>query len=177
MMYEGRIDALRAPQRLKRLEVERVVELSLEKLFVTKVLDTGTGTGIFAESFSLRNINVTGVDINPDMLNAALQIVPGVDFRKASAEKLPFNDKSFDIVFLGLVLHESDHPLDALKEAYRVAVSRVVILEWIYREEEYGPPLDQRFKVEKVTKLARSAGFKKTGKVLMSHYMLYRLNF
>ena len=177
MMYEGKIDDLRAPQRLKRLEVERVVELSLEKLFVTKVLDIGTGTGIFAESFSFRNMNVTGVDINPDMLNAATQIVPGVNFRKALAEKLPFNDKSFDIAFLGLVLHESDHPLDVLKETYRVVVSRVIILEWIYREEKYGPPLDQRFKVEEVTKLARSAGFKKTEKFLMSHYMLYRLNF
>lgn len=50
-VYNGNIDSLRAPQRLKKLEVERVVELSLEKLFVTKVLDVGTGSGVFAESF------------------------------------------------------------------------------------------------------------------------------
>ncbi|MDO5576426.1 MAG: class I SAM-dependent methyltransferase, partial [Fibrobacter sp.] len=98
-MFDGDIHALRAPERLKKLEVERVVELSLEQLFVTKVLDIGTGTGVFAESFSLRNINVTGIDTNPNMLSAASKLVTNVDFKEAPAEKLPFDDKSFDIVF------------------------------------------------------------------------------
>lgn len=111
------------------------------------------------------------------MLHVASRIVPGVKFRTAKAENLPFEDKLFDIVFLGLVLHESDSPTDALKEAYRVAGSRVVILEWAYREDMFGPPLNHRLKGEKVLKMARSAGFKRCEKIPLSHCVLYRLNF
>ena len=36
-------------------------------------------------------------------------------------EKLPFEDKAFDLAFMGHVLHEADDLLTALKEAQRVA--------------------------------------------------------
>lgn len=176
-MFDGDIHALRAPERLKKLEVEKVVELSLEQLFVTKVLDIGTGTGVFAESFSLRNINVTAIDTNPDMLSAASKLVTNVNFKEASAEKLPFDDKSFDIVFMGLVLHECTDPAEVLKEAYRVASSRVVILEWPYCESDAGPTIAERFRPEGILKMAKSAKFKNCGKTLMSNFILYRLNF
>ena len=94
------------------------------------VLDVGTGTGLFAESFSERGLEVSGLDANPEMLVAAHQFVPKGIFREGTAEALPYPDSSFDLVFLGLVLHESDEPLKTLKEARRVARKRVCILEW-----------------------------------------------
>lgn len=174
--FEGKIDQLRSESRVKLLEVERVVELSLEKNFVTKVLDVGCGSGLFSESFSLRKINVIGIDTNLDMIKAASNYVPIAKFQEAVAECLPFEDKSFDLVFMGHVLHECDDQLLALKEARRVATLRVAVLEWPYKEEEIGPPIDHRLKAEKVKRLSTQAGFKKFEKISLAHGVFYRLD-
>ena len=174
-LFRGDIEKMRSPKRLELLEVERVVELSMEKLFITKVLDVGTGSGVFAEAFSLRNLNVTGIDINPEMLKVASNLVHNVKFQEASAEVMPFDDNSFDLVFLGLVLHESDEPILVLKEAKRVAERRVVILEWAYIQEEAGPPLEHRLEPEKIRKLAKMARFKDFEKIKLQHMVAYRM--
>lgn len=174
--FHGKIDQLRAESRVKLLEVERVVELTLEKLFVTKMLDVGCGSGLFSESFAFRKINVTGIDTNPDMIKAASDYVPSAKFQEAVAEKLPFEDKSFDLVFLGHVLHECEDQLEALREARRVAALRVAVLEWPYKEEEMGPPIDHRLKAEKVKSLSSKAGLKKFEKISLNHMVLYRFD-
>lgn len=43
----------------------------------------------------------------------------------APSEQISFPDCSFDLVFLGHVLHEADDPLTALQEARRVTRQRV----------------------------------------------------
>lgn len=174
-VYKGPIEKLRTPKHLQLLEVERVVELSLEKLFVTKVLDIGSGTGVFAEAFALRKLNVVGIDKNPAMVQAASTLVHSCSFQEATAEALPFAKKSFDLLFLGHVLHESDNPLLTLKEAQRVAASRVAVLEWPYRQEETGPPLSLRIKPETVKKLASRAGMVNFEKIDLSCMVLYRM--
>ena len=40
--FEGAIDRLRSPERVERLDVERVVDLCLESETATSVLDVGT---------------------------------------------------------------------------------------------------------------------------------------
>jgi len=139
-LFSGNIDRLRAPDRVARLEVERVTSLCLEDLHVKNALDIGVGSGLFAEAFSQAGLEVAGVDINPEMIAVAKQFVPQGDFRQSPAEALPHPDHSFDLVFMGLLLHESDAPLKVLQEAHRVARLRVCVLEWPYQEEEYGPP-------------------------------------
>ncbi|MBE3039541.1 MAG: methyltransferase domain-containing protein, partial [Chloroflexi bacterium] len=159
--FEGDIDRLRAPERVERLEVERVTNLFLECGATGIVLDVGTGTGLFAEAFSRRGLEVTGMDANPEMLAAASRYVPKGDFREGTAEALPYPDDSFDFVFLGLVLHESDEPLKALKEARRVARQRVGILEWPYQDGAFGPPLAHRLNPEDLANLFQKVGFRK----------------
>ena len=79
-----------AADRVARLEVERVVKLALENLTgVRTVLDIGTGSGLFAEAFASRGLQVFGVDANPEMLPEAQKFVPAGTFREAAAEKLP----------------------------------------------------------------------------------------
>jgi len=173
--FKGDINKLRSPQRVKMLEIERVVELCLETLFVTRVLDVGSGSGLFAEAFALRNLEVMGIDKNPQFIKTAADTVLDARFREASAEKLPFQDKSYDLVFLGHLLHESNDPLAVLQEAARVAVLRVAVLEWPYLEEESGPPLEHRMKSEDIVKLARKAGLTDVKKIKMEHMILYRM--
>lgn len=133
--FHGEIDRLRSPERVERLEVERVVDQCLEGAHIESVLDVGTGSGLFAEAFARRGLQVLGVDVKPEMLEAARRYVPAGDFRQGTAEALPADDRGYDLVFLGLVLHEADDPLMALQEALRSAHQRVCILEWPYRAE------------------------------------------
>jgi len=173
--FEGDINRLRLPERVQRLEVERVVDLCLEDSEIVTVLDGGTGTGLFAEEFSERGLTVSGVDANAEMLVAARQSVPKGDFREGVVEALPYPDSSFDLVFLGLFLHELDEPLKALKEARRIARVSICILEWPYRKQPFGPPLAHRIKPEFLYKLFRKAGFRKWEMIELSNTVFYRL--
>jgi ubiquinone/menaquinone biosynthesis C-methylase UbiE len=128
--FNREIERLRDPQRVIRLEVDHVIGLVLEDMKGSKtILDVGTGSGIFAEQFSRLGLQVTGVDANPEMLVVAHQFVPSGTFQQGIAEELPFLDQSFDIVFMGLLLHETDNFQMALSEAYRVGKKRLAILE------------------------------------------------
>ena len=172
--YNAAIERLRSPERVALLEIERVVDLGLEGIRVGSVLDVGTGSGIFAEHFAQKQLSVGGVDPNPEMLHAAKEFVPAGDFHEGSVENLPFNDKSFDLVFLGHVLHESDDLIKALAESKRCATQRVVILEWPYRQEENGPPLEHRLKKEDVLAAAATVGFSRMETVPLHHMVLFR---
>jgi ubiquinone/menaquinone biosynthesis C-methylase UbiE len=173
--FEGDINRLRNLERVARLEVERVINLSLEGEQIQSVLDVGTGTGLFAEAFARRGLMISGVDVNPEMLPMARSYVPDGDFREATAEALPFADVSFDLVFMGLLLHESDEQLQVLSEAHRVARKRVCILEWADREEEFGPPLEQRLAEKSVEDLAMEAGFSQFTAISLTKLIFYRL--
>jgi ubiquinone/menaquinone biosynthesis C-methylase UbiE len=173
--FQGEADRLRTPERLALLEVPRVAALSREGLTVESALDVGTGTGIFAEAFAAGGLVVTGIDVNVDLLAVAHEHVPTAHFKEAPAERLPFADRSFDLVFLGHVLHETDDALAALTEARRVTRRRVAILEWPYREEPKGPPLAHRLKPEMVADLAIRAGFQDVETIHLEHMDFYRL--
>lgn len=137
-------DKLRTPERLAILQLGRVILLCGEGVRLASTLDVGTGTGVFAEAFAGASLRVAGIDPNAGFLDVARHLVPKGEFAEGVAEKLPFADGSFDLVFLGQVLHETDDPAEALREARRVALKRVALLEWPYRAEESGPPLAHR---------------------------------
>jgi ubiquinone/menaquinone biosynthesis C-methylase UbiE len=80
---------LRAPDRIARLDVPRVVELSLAGLTATNVLDVGTGTGVFAAAFVAAGLAVTGIDTNADLLAVAREFAPAAQYREAPAEQIP----------------------------------------------------------------------------------------
>jgi ubiquinone/menaquinone biosynthesis C-methylase UbiE len=173
--FEGDITRLRSPERVDRLEVEKVVDQCLANGQIRTVLDAGTGSGLFAESFCKRGLSVSGMDVNPEMLAAARQFVPEGDFHEGTIEALPYPDGSFALVFLGLVLHESDDTLTSLQEARRVAKQRVCILEWPYRDQPFGPPLTDRLNPGKLTVLFRQAGFLTWKITELANTILYTL--
>jgi ubiquinone/menaquinone biosynthesis C-methylase UbiE len=172
--FHGAADRLRAADRIARLEVPRVVALSLDGLEVQSVLDVGTGTGIFAEAFVAAGLVVTGIDTNTELLALATGFAPAAHFQEAPAERIPFPDGSFDLVFLGLVLHETDDPAAALQEARRVARQRVAILEWPYRDQPHGPPLEHRLSPATVAGLAATAGLPRAKTDNLAQVDLYR---
>jgi len=172
--FKGEVERLRAPERVGLLEVDRVVDLCLESIQATKVLDVGTGSGIFAEAFSNRVKSVTGIDPNPEMIKAVKVFVPSGTFLNGAVEDIPFEEDSFDIVFLSHVLHESDDIIKALSESRRVAKQRVCILEWPYKQEESGPPLEHRLKTESVLAAAKQVDFSQMETIQLQHMVLFR---
>ena len=174
--FKGDIARLRAPARVALLEVARVVDLCLAGLEAQRVLDVGTGSGIFAEAFAARGLRVSGVDVNPAMLPVAQEFVPGGDFHAAPAEALPFEAGTFELAFLGHVLHEADDPVRALTEARRVTTARVAVLEWPYLAEEKGPPLAHRLSPARVAVLAAEAGFSGGHQPALDHMALFLLD-
>jgi ubiquinone/menaquinone biosynthesis C-methylase UbiE len=171
--YAADIERLRSPQRVESLEINRVVGAALAGIEVKSVLDIGTGSGIFAEAFTNKGLQVTGIDPNPDMLNVAQEFAPDAIFHQGTVEDIPLADKSFDLVFLGHVLHESDDLIKALTETRRCAKYRVAVLEWPYIQEENGPPLAHRLTPEEVQAAAGKAGFTRLEKIQLQHMVLY----
>ena len=174
-VYNAPIDRLHAPERLRLLEVRRVVGLCVDDHSVKHVLDIGTGSGIFARAFINKGLSVTGIDINPEMLKTARQRVPEAQFQAGSMETLPFEDSSFDLVFMSHVLHETDDTDRALAETYRVSRSRTAILEWPFRHENYGPVLQHRLRPEQVQSHAENAGYTSISRHRLSHMDLWTL--
>ena len=100
--------------------------------------------------------------------------MPAGSFQEAQAEVLPYPDAAFDLVFMGLVLHELDEPL---KVCAKLAASRgngSVVLEWAYREGGFGPPLAHR-----VARYARPnrgrTGSSQVETFTLTYLVLYRL--
>ncbi len=174
--FHGNADFLRSPERRALMEVPRVLDLSLAGITAATALDVGTGTGLFAEEFAARGLSAVGIDANPEMVQRASTLAPALRFLEGTAEKLPFPDRSFDLVFLGQVLHEAEPPLAALTEAYRVARARVAVLEWPYREEEQGPPFAHRLEPKAIIALARRAGFRSVQRHTLTRMELFLLD-
>jgi ubiquinone/menaquinone biosynthesis C-methylase UbiE len=170
------LEKLRSPERLALVEVDRVVQLTLEGISAVGILDIGTGSGLFAEAFMKQGLKVTGIDEQERMLAAARSFVPEGEFRIASAESLPFPDSSFDVAFLGHVLHESETPLRVLQEARRVSRRRVSVLEWPHQEEPEGPPKAHRLRSEEVLIYAAEAGLKQSREIRLNHMTLFLLD-
>lgn len=174
-VYDNGIDRLRSPERIERLEVDRVADLCLNESKIDSVLDIGTGSGLFAEAFYMKGIKVAGIDLNPIMIETARKILPDCDLRISKAEDLPFKDNSFDMIFMGVVFHEVDDFKKVMEETYRVAVKSVSILEWDYKTEEYGPPIEHRLSEEFINKIAEGSGFTKIKRIPLKSLVLYRL--
>lgn len=174
-VYANKVEKLRSPERLERVEVKRVADLCLEGNKIKSVLDVGTGSGLFAEEFYNRNITVVGIDVNPEMIKAAEKYLPECEFKISGAEEILFGDKSFDMVFMGLVFHEVDDYYKALTEAKRIAKISVSILEWPYKVQEVGPSLDIRLKEEFIKDLAAKAGYSKVEVYPLNQLVLYKL--
>lgn len=87
-----------------------------------RLLDAGCGEGFLSKQIKehFPDWKVIGLDGAEEAIDLARAFHKGIDFKVGSIYKLPFKDKSFDIVVCSEVLEHLDRPYDALRELKRV---------------------------------------------------------
>lgn len=93
------------------------------------ILDVGCGEGFIASEIKkkLPNLSITGIDISKEAVTEFKVRCRGAKGFVGSADKLPFGDKSFDIVVCSEVLEHLDDPGGALKEMVRVVRGAIIL--------------------------------------------------
>ncbi len=110
-------------------------EAALDHLAVrpgVALLDVGCGAGLAAKLAARRGARVAGIDAAAALIAIAKERVPEADFRIGEMESLPFAGASFDCVTGFNSFQYAADPVNALREARRVAKAgaSVVIATW-----------------------------------------------
>ncbi len=114
----------------------RAIDRSIENLIVAlldprageKVLDIGSGTGNHLLLLSRMGMVVSGIDASAYMIDKAkTRLGHRCTLKEGRAEDLPFDDNEFDMAVLINTLEFLDNPLEALREAGRVASKKVFV--------------------------------------------------
>jgi SAM-dependent methyltransferase len=99
-------------------------------------LDVGTGTGAVALRAARAGARVTGVDLSPVMIEEARRLAGeqgvGVRYEVGDAERLPYEDASFDVVASALGVFLAPHHAAAGRELARVCRpgGRLGVVAW-----------------------------------------------
>lgn len=123
----------------------RAIDKSIEQMVLSlidpapgeRVLDIGCGAGNHLLTLSKLGLDVSGLDASPYMINkAGKRLGHRCTLRTGMAEDLPFEDNEFDFAVLINTLEFIDNPLQALREAGRVANKKVFMgvinsLSWL----------------------------------------------
>jgi ubiquinone/menaquinone biosynthesis C-methylase UbiE len=140
-----------------------------------RVLEVAIGTGRNLPYYR-PDTTITGIELSPAMLaiakDRAADLGLGVDLYEGDAERLPFDDASFDTVVCALSLCTIPHPAAAIAEMYRVLVPGGTLLLVDHIGSSWPPIWAAQWLMEQVTKraageyftrrqfpLARAAGF------------------
>ncbi|MBC8346019.1 MAG: class I SAM-dependent methyltransferase [Candidatus Marinimicrobia bacterium] len=81
------------------------------------ILEVGIGTGAVANKVSERIGPLTGIDISKEMIAKIKH--PDITPIVANAHDLPFEDASFELIYMRNVIHYIDDPVLAFSEIYR----------------------------------------------------------
>lgn len=128
-----------------------------------RILEVGCGTGRSACYLARQGFRVTALDPHLLMLKKAAQRaahegINGIEWREGSAEELPFENESFDVVFAESVTIFTNLPA-ALKEYHRVLkpggqlLDREIVLFEDVPEEIY-KEIKEYFQINKIHSIA-----------------------
>ena len=110
-----------------------------------RVLDVGCGPGALTAELVTRvgAAAVAAVDPSQPFVAAARERNPGAEVLRASAEQLPFPDRSFDAALAQLVVHFMSDPVAGLAEMARVTRRDGVVAACVWDHGGGQGPLSQ----------------------------------
>ncbi|WP_124068316.1 class I SAM-dependent methyltransferase [Clostridium sp. E02] len=134
------------------------------------VADIGCGIGFFtvplSEAVGDQGV-VYALDIEKEMLddveNKMLEYnIKNVRPVVTQEYKLTLEDGCVGVAFLSTVMHEVKMREKFLKEANRILFpdGRIIIIEWIKKDCDYGPPADHRLDQDTLKRNLQRTGFK-----------------
>ena len=105
-----------------------------------KILDLGAGTGLLSKFL---NKNLISIDIAKKMLlkSDSKNILGDIS-------KLPFKDKSFDIVLSFSVLMNSSNPQKTIDEVYRILKPNGIFVVTYLKSFDFTNDLQRKFKIK-----------------------------
>lgn len=97
-----------------------------------RLLDVATGPGGLAAEAAKRGAHSIGVDLSPRMIELAQRLHPGVDYREADVEHLPFAGDAFDAIVCAFGLGHFPRPAVAVAECVRTLLpgGRIAFSWW-----------------------------------------------
>ncbi len=165
----GAADRLLRPERADE-ERPRALIQSLGLRRGHTVLDLACGPGFYlpylAEQVGPEG-HVVGADLQQEMLQIAQQYIQSqgihnVCLVQVGEVTLPFPDQAFDAVILAHALHELHHPVESLREIYRVLRPDGTLWIWDWDRAvpgPPGPPQEERLSPEEARAITEEAGF------------------
>lgn len=131
------------------------------------MVDIGAGTAFFSLAF-LRQFSPSAIyacDVSEVMLDWIRENVtpdhPGIIPVKSGESTLPLEDGIADLVFMINLHHELEDPVKILGESFRLLRpgGQVLIIDWMKKEMDQGPPVKIRCTPEDVQAQLLRAGF------------------
>jgi SAM-dependent methyltransferase len=101
----------------------------------TRFLDAGCGAGGASVLAAERGAQVSGIDAAEKLIAVARERLPQGDFRVGDIEELPYEDRSFDIVFAASSLQYTGDRVETLRQFARVCKPEGSIVVGLF-----GPP-------------------------------------
>lgn len=130
-----------------------------------RVLDIGFGLGGVAMYLAEKyNAKVTGVEINPWMVEEATNRIPQflkekVQFTLKKGRDLPFENECFDVVYSKGVFTQIKDKENLFKEIFRVLKpgGQLVVVDWLSpKKNQWGPLLSKMAETEGLTLYAQT---------------------
>lgn len=143
--------------------------------------DIGCGPGFFtlpASEVVGSKGKVYAVDIQKEMLKELQKRNPdrNVHVILSTENSIPVEDAVCDMVFTAFVFHEASDKPAFLQELKRLLRNngKLLLLDWQKKEEEQGPPFEERIDILEAEELMKAAGFKieEKGNLSTSYYKI-----
>ncbi len=149
---------------------------NIDYIKASEAVDLGAGGGRFAIVLSRYVKTLYCVDVSDDaigFMRANLTGLENIKIIKAQRNRLPFADKSIDLVFSANSFHD-------LPYGYEAEISRVIKddgifmdLDWKKERTEFGPPVGIRLsKIEVIGRLKKHGFALEKERDVGTHYML-----
>jgi len=104
--------------KLKQLWLEDVLSKHITENII--ILDAGCGGGFLVNKYIDKDCRIYGLDISFNYLKIAMEKDRASDFIQGDVSRLPFRDKSVDILICSEVLEHVGDPEEVMKEIKRV---------------------------------------------------------